>query len=568
MNTHLLRVLLGLDARDTVFNETWVVGGLEVGSCSRCCAKGLVSWFAGSSCYSNSDLRLLGFFGVGLSSLLNRRALSSLVISEVVEVVGFVSLSWTQLALSAVMVEVRELSAKQFASFGNLAVANVWCFRRGRGCCLLECAVVIVVAEDSLLPGIAGDSRKGVAVHCELLVYDMDKNDARELGNQESVIEISGDYATGSSFAQIGNSGKPVLKQGMQVPIKVLFDLTRGIGVPLRIDNATLSGNFGHFAWVLMDVDLAGIGHSVGRCHIVHRWVPPVVKPSDKVAQQKEAVTIGIDVLGSNITTLAVVMTEIVAMDSDVDHSVQEITVGISVQNVSSDLGDTFDYSAQQNRDLIASNPSVSETTEKNAWTTVKRKPDRPTKVDQVRRHQEQSTSSLNMDFITVNNSIVLPTTWTFTFRFLDDVSILQSEEQIISVDIPRVGGRQKKLKEDISSGISTIENLSKFSYRSLYEVTSGFSPSNLIGSCGFGYVNKGILDEGQNVALKVLNLHKLGALKIFIAECNALRNICHRNLILILTFCSSIIYNRNEFKAFVYKFMMSKSLEKWLHHI
>ncbi|KAF3437554.1 hypothetical protein FNV43_RR20309 [Rhamnella rubrinervis] len=35
-------------------------------------------------------------------------------------------------------------------------------------------------------------------------------------------------------------------------------DLARGIGIPLRIDNSTLAGNYGHYARVLVDVDLAG----------------------------------------------------------------------------------------------------------------------------------------------------------------------------------------------------------------------------------------------------------------------------------------------------------------------
>ncbi|KAF3453902.1 hypothetical protein FNV43_RR04343 [Rhamnella rubrinervis] len=37
----------------------------------------------------------------------------------------------------------------------------------------------------------------------------------------------------------------------------ILFDLARDIEIPLRIDNATLSGNFGHVGRVLVDVDLA-----------------------------------------------------------------------------------------------------------------------------------------------------------------------------------------------------------------------------------------------------------------------------------------------------------------------
>ncbi|KAF3455302.1 hypothetical protein FNV43_RR05750 [Rhamnella rubrinervis] len=116
------------------------------------------------------------------------------------------------------------------------------------------------------------------------------------------------------------------------------------------------------------------------------------------------------------------------------------------------------------------------------------------------------------------------------------------------------------------TSALSTIESLPKVSYRRLYEATRGFSPSNLIGSGSFGSVYKGVLDQERSVAVKVLNLQQIGASKSFITECNALRNIRHRNLVKILTSCSSTDYSQNEFKALVFEFMTNGSLEKWLH--
>ncbi|PON43618.1 hypothetical protein PanWU01x14_272350, partial [Parasponia andersonii] len=38
--------------------------------------------------------------------------------------------------------------------------------------------------------------------------------------------------------------------------LQILFDLARAVGVPLKIDQATLNGDFGHFARVLVDIDL------------------------------------------------------------------------------------------------------------------------------------------------------------------------------------------------------------------------------------------------------------------------------------------------------------------------
>jgi serine/threonine protein kinase len=97
--------------------------------------------------------------------------------------------------------------------------------------------------------------------------------------------------------------------------------------------------------------------------------------------------------------------------------------------------------------------------------------------------------------------------------------------------------------------------------------MTSGFSPRNLIGSGSFKFVYKGIVDQDRRIiAVKVLNLQQKGASKSFMAECNVLRNIRHRNLVKILTCCSRMDYSDNEFKALVYEFMANGSLEKWLH--
>ncbi|CAL5428634.1 unnamed protein product [Camellia sinensis] len=106
-----------------------------------------------------------------------------------------------------------------------------------------------------------------------------------------------------------------------------------------------------------------------------------------------------------------------------------------------------------------------------------------------------------------------------------------------------------------------------QLSYGELFQATNGFSPSNLIGEGGYGSVYKGILNsDEQIVAVKVLKLHEHGANKTFVTECEALKNIRHRNLVKIITLCSSIDFKGNDFKALVFKFMENGSLENWLH--
>ncbi|XP_058089359.1 receptor kinase-like protein Xa21 [Magnolia sinica] len=117
------------------------------------------------------------------------------------------------------------------------------------------------------------------------------------------------------------------------------------------------------------------------------------------------------------------------------------------------------------------------------------------------------------------------------------------------------------------SSPSSTENQWLQVSYADLLQATDGFSSTNLIGVGSFGSVYKGILECFETlVAVKVLNLLQQGAFKSFAAECEALRNIQHRNLVKILTNCSSIDFNGNDFKALVFEYMPNGSLEKWLH--
>ncbi|XP_030963589.1 probable LRR receptor-like serine/threonine-protein kinase At3g47570 [Quercus lobata] len=122
-----------------------------------------------------------------------------------------------------------------------------------------------------------------------------------------------------------------------------------------------------------------------------------------------------------------------------------------------------------------------------------------------------------------------------------------------------------KKRKDTASSDLGNF--LLNLSYQNLLNATDGFSSTNLIGVGGFGSVYKGILNQGRHtVSVKVLNLLRHGASKSFIAKCEALRNIRHQNLVKVLTSCSGIDYQGQDFKALVYKFMANGNLDEWLH--
>ena len=108
---------------------------------------------------------------------------------------------------------------------------------------------------------------------------------------------------------------------------------------------------------------------------------------------------------------------------------------------------------------------------------------------------------------------------------------------------------------------------LKNFSYTDLFKTTDGFSANSLVGSGTFGMVYKGQFEfELCPVAIKVFRLQQLGAPSNFISECEALRNIRHRNLIRVISLCSTFDPTGTEFKALILEYMSNGNLEGWLH--
>ncbi|CAD6251822.1 unnamed protein product [Miscanthus lutarioriparius] len=108
-----------------------------------------------------------------------------------------------------------------------------------------------------------------------------------------------------------------------------------------------------------------------------------------------------------------------------------------------------------------------------------------------------------------------------------------------------------------------------RVSYAELANATSGFASENLIGAGSFGSVYKGTMrsnDQQRVIAVKVLNLMQRGASQSFVAECETLRYARHRNLVKILTICSSIDFKGHDFKALVYEFLPNGNLDQWVH--
>ncbi|KAJ9177986.1 hypothetical protein P3X46_009908 [Hevea brasiliensis] len=123
---------------------------------------------------------------------------------------------------------------------------------------------------------------------------------------------------------------------------------------------------------------------------------------------------------------------------------------------------------------------------------------------------------------------------------------------------------RRSKAKIALSSSLIK-EHHQLVSYHELRQATGNFNEQNLIGNGSFGSVYKGCLGDDSVVAIKVLDIKQVGFEKSFLAECEALRSVRHRNLVKLITSCSSVDFKNEEFLALVYEFLGNGSLKDWI---
>ncbi|CAN8229448.1 unnamed protein product [Cochlearia groenlandica] len=101
----------------------------------------------------------------------------------------------------------------------------------------------------------------------------------------------------------------------------------------------------------------------------------------------------------------------------------------------------------------------------------------------------------------------------------------------------------------------------STFTYDELSIATEGFSQSNLLGQGGFGYVHKGVLPNGKEVAVKSLKLGSGQGEREFQAEVDIISRVHHRHLVSLVGYCIS-----GGQRLLVYEFLPNYTLEFHLH--
>ncbi|XP_010480178.1 PREDICTED: probable LRR receptor-like serine/threonine-protein kinase At1g56130 isoform X2 [Camelina sativa] len=98
------------------------------------------------------------------------------------------------------------------------------------------------------------------------------------------------------------------------------------------------------------------------------------------------------------------------------------------------------------------------------------------------------------------------------------------------------------------------------FTYSELKSATQDFDPSNKLGEGGFGAVYKGNLNDGREVAVKLLSVGSRQGKGQFVAEIVAISAVLHRNLVKLYGCCFE-----GEHRLLVYEYLPNGSLDQAL---
>ncbi|KAK1276351.1 Proline-rich receptor-like protein kinase PERK4 [Acorus gramineus] len=111
------------------------------------------------------------------------------------------------------------------------------------------------------------------------------------------------------------------------------------------------------------------------------------------------------------------------------------------------------------------------------------------------------------------------------------------------------------------SPSIALGFNKSAFTYDELGVATGGFSQANLLGQGGFGYVHKGVLPNGKEIAVKQLKSGSGQGEREFQAEVDIISRVHHRHLVSLVGYCIT-----GQKRVLIYEYVPNGTLEYHLH--
>ncbi|KAM0002222.1 putative protein kinase RLK-Pelle-DLSV family [Helianthus debilis subsp. tardiflorus] len=127
----------------------------------------------------------------------------------------------------------------------------------------------------------------------------------------------------------------------------------------------------------------------------------------------------------------------------------------------------------------------------------------------------------------------------------------------------------KRKRRPDVEREVKVLETehnssnkkgnieLTVFRLSTISRATNKFSIENILGQGGFGPVYKGVLEEGQEIAVKRLSKSSKQGLDEFENEVICIAKLQHRNLVKLLGYCI-----KGEETLLVYEYMPNKSLD------
>ena len=111
------------------------------------------------------------------------------------------------------------------------------------------------------------------------------------------------------------------------------------------------------------------------------------------------------------------------------------------------------------------------------------------------------------------------------------------------------------------SSTLTYIGTAKNFTLNDIERATNNFDLSRILGEGGFGLVYSGILDDGKEVAVKILKRADQHGGREFLAEVEMLSRLHHRNLVKLIGICTE-----DHTRCLVYELVPNGSVESHLH--
>ncbi|TKW15106.1 hypothetical protein SEVIR_5G209500v4 [Setaria viridis] len=149
--------------------------------------------------------------------------------------------------------------------------------------------------------------------------------------------------------------------------------------------------------------------------------------------------------------------------------------------------------------------------------------------------------------------------------------------DRVMRPTITEIVDKLNKIYIAEGSSIDQLYRTREFTLEFLERITNNFSMQNIVGRGGFGVIYKGVLDNGEEVAVKKLHpMAWIGDRQLFKNELNNLMKVQHKNIVRLVGYCNHttqilVEYNGKlvaasvEQRALCLEYLQGLSLDKHL---